>query len=127
MVMSSSLDITNSVLDFSNDKTAAEIDIIAGKIVSLNYHRAKTILSILKSKQEMASTNVTVISASEISNQQKTKIAQSLSIHNDKIVFIIDENLLGGIVIKIGDQIIDGSLVTRITKVKDLLAKTHVN
>ncbi len=125
--MSSSLDITNSVLDFSNDKTAAEIDIIAGKIVSLNYHRAKTILSILKSKQEMASTNVTVISASEISNQQKTKIAQSLSIHNDKIVFIIDENLLGGIVIKIGDQIIDGSLVTRITKVKDLLAKTHVN
>ena len=95
MVMSSSLDITNSVLDFSNDKTAAEIDIIAGKIVSLNYHRAKTILSILKSKQEMASTNVTVISASEISNQQKTKIAQSLSIHNDKIVFIIDENLLG--------------------------------
>ena len=127
MVMSSSLDITNSVLDFSNDKTAAEIDIIAGQIVSLNYHRAKTILSILKSKQEMALTNVTVVSASEISNQQKTKIAQSLSIHNDKIVFIIDENLLGGIVIKIGDQIIDGSLVTRITKVKDLLAKTHVN
>ena len=125
--MSSSLDITNSVLDFSNDKTAAEIDIIAGKIVSLNYHRAKTILSILKSKQEMASTNVTVISASEISNQQKTKIAQSLNIQNEKIVFMIDKNLLGGIIVKIGDQIIDGSLATRITKVKDLLAKTHVN
>jgi len=125
--MANSLEVANNILDFSNNKTAAEIDVIANKIVSLNYHHAKTILSILKSKQEMATTNITVVSASEIDSKQKIEIAKSLKTHEDKIFFLIDKNLIGGIVIKIGDQIIDGSLATRITKVKDLLAKTHVN
>jgi|GEM_PF-6279578 len=125
--MANSLDVANNILVFSNNKTAAEIDVIANKIVSINYHRAKTILSILKSKQEMATTNITVVSAYEIDNQQKISIAESLNIKEDKILFMIDKNVIGGIVIKIGDQIIDGSLATRITKVKDLLAKTHVN
>ncbi len=125
--MANSLEVANNILDFSNNKTAAEIDVIACKIVSSNYHHAKTILSILKSKQEMATTNITVVSASEIDSKQKIEIAKSLKTHEDKIFFLIDKNLIGGIVIKIGDQIIDGSLATRITKVKDLLAKTHVN
>jgi F0F1-type ATP synthase delta subunit len=124
--MASNYDIANSILLFSNNKTASEIDHIAHKIVGLNYRRAKTILNILKSKQEMSDDNITVISATEIDDEQKTNISESLNINKDKILFRIDKNILGGIVVKIGDQIVDGSLATRITNVKDLLAKTHV-
>jgi len=125
--MASNYDIANSISILCENKTSAEIDHITKTIVGNNVRRAKTILSILKSKQEMANSTITIISANEISPQQKDELAQSLQSDLKNINFVIDTSIIAGVVVKIGDQIIDSSLTTRITKLQDLLTKTNVN
>jgi F0F1-type ATP synthase delta subunit len=125
--MASNYDIANSISILCNNKTSAEIDHIVKSIVDNNVRRAKTILSILKSKQEMSDRTITIISANEISDRQKDELAQSLNVNKDSIIFTIDTNVIAGVVVKIGDQIIDSSLATRITKLQNILTKTNVN
>ena len=36
-----------------------------------------------------------------------------------KIVYEIDENIIGGIIIRIGDMVFDGSLRSRLDKIKE--------
>ena len=125
--MASNYDIANSISILCDNKTSAEIDHVAKTIVGNNVRRAKTILSILKSKQEMSDRTITIISANEISDRQKDELAQSLNVNKDSIIFTIDTNVIAGVVVKIGDQIIDSSLATRITKLQNILTKTNVN
>jgi F-type H+-transporting ATPase subunit delta len=125
--MANNYNFANNILLFSKDKTTNEIDRIVENIVENNVRRAKTILSILKSKQEMSNNTITVISANDISDRQKAKLTQSLNTELNNMNFIIDKNLIAGMIVKIGDQIIDNSLATRITKLQNLLAKTNLN
>ena len=125
--MSSNYDIVNSVLTLCDNKTITEIDYIAKNIVMNNVHRAKTILNMLQSKQAMNKNNITIISADEISITQKNNLAQVLKTNKDNITFSINTNLIAGIIIKIGDQIIDNSVATRIANMHNLLANTNVN
>ena len=125
--MANNYNFANNILLFSKDKTTNEIDRIVENIVENNVRRAKTILSILKSKQEMSNNTITVISANDISDRQKAKLTQSLNTELNNMNFIIDKNLIAGMIVKIGDQIIDNSLATRITKLQNILTKTNVN
>ena len=70
--------------------------------------------------------DVTVTSASPISDEQKQKIGKALKERLGRDVSIdteIDENLIGGAVIKAGDVVIDGSLRARLEGLANALAK----
>ncbi|MDJ0905226.1 MAG: F0F1 ATP synthase subunit delta [Woeseiaceae bacterium] len=70
--------------------------------------------------------DVVVTSASEISGAQKDAIAGALRERLGQDVSIetkIDENLIGGAVIKAGDVVIDGSLRARLEGLANALAK----
>jgi F-type H+-transporting ATPase subunit delta len=70
--------------------------------------------------------DVVVTSASKISDQQKDTIAKALRERLGRDVSIeteIDENLIGGAVIKAGDVVIDGSLRSRLEGLANALAK----
>ena len=70
--------------------------------------------------------DVVVTSASEISAKQKDTIAKALRERLGRDVSIetkIDENLIGGAVIKAGDVVIDGSLRSRLEGLANALAK----
>ena len=79
----------------------------------------------LKAKTENK-VDVVVTSASEISGSQKDTIAKALRERLGRDVSIetkIDENLIGGAVIKAGDVVIDGSLRSRLEGLANALAK----
>ena len=70
--------------------------------------------------------DVTVTSASAISDEQKATIGKALRERLGRDVSIeteIDENLIGGAVIKAGDVVIDGSLRSRLEGLANALAK----
>lgn len=71
------------------------------------------------------SVDVTVTSAFELNEAQKQKITDSLKKrlgHEIKLDCAVDGALLGGIVIRAGDKVIDGSARTRLTELANALA-----
>jgi F-type H+-transporting ATPase subunit delta len=69
--------------------------------------------------------NVVVDSAFELSDAQKEKIISSLKIRMGreiKLVCKVNKELLGGVVIRAGDKVIDGSARTRLGEMANALA-----
>ncbi len=71
------------------------------------------------------SLDVTVSSAFELSDAQKQKIADALKKRMNRAIKLdcqIDKQLVGGIVIRAGDKVIDGSVRTRLGEMANVLA-----
>ncbi len=69
---------------------------------------------------------VTVISATELNKEQKQKIITSLERKYGCRIELsceIDENILGGIIIKTEDAVLDGSLKKKLRDVKEVIRK----
>lgn len=69
--------------------------------------------------------NVVVDSAFELSAEQQQKIVSALKTRMGreiKLVCNIDKELLGGVVIRAGDKVIDGSARTRLDEMANMLA-----
>lgn len=69
--------------------------------------------------------DVTVVSAFELSAAQQQKIAAALKARMQREIKLsckIDKALLGGIVIRAGDKVIDGSAFTRLGEMANALA-----
>lgn len=70
-----------------------------------------------------------VKTAQPLSDEQSARLAQKLSALTQKNVVLkphIDERIVGGIIIRIGDKLIDGSVVRRLTTLKTMLLKTEL-
>lgn len=70
-----------------------------------------------------------VITAMELSPEQQQALAAKLSAVTHKNIVLkirTDERILGGIVVKIGDKLIDGSVARGIERMKAALLKTEV-
>ena len=68
--------------------------------------------------------DVTVTSAVELSDEQKRTIADALKARLGRDVRVateIDENLIGGAIIRAGDVVIDGSLRSRLEGLSNAL------
>ena len=71
---------------------------------------------------ETARRTVLVESATELSAAEKTKISQSLSAdygQNLQFEYSINQDLLGGLRIKVGDDLLDGSVSGRIDRLSN--------
>ena len=71
----------------------------------------------------------TVISAVAISEEQSEKIKKSLKVVTGNEILIknkVDETLIGGVVIYIGDKVIDGSVKKKLSDLKEELAQIIV-
>jgi F-type H+-transporting ATPase subunit delta len=67
---------------------------------------------------------VEVVSATELSEEQKTEISNKLEQRLDRKVQLncsIDEALLGGVIIRAGDLVIDNSMSGRLSRLSDVL------
>lgn len=75
--------------------------------------------------EEEKSVDVEVRSAVALEEQQKQKIATALKTRLGREVRLrceVDAGLLGGVVIRAGDKVIDGSIRTRLTEMSSALA-----
>lgn len=71
------------------------------------------------------SLEVTVTSAFELTDAQKQKLTEALKKRMNRAITLdckIDKQLLGGIVIRAGDKVIDGSVTTRLGEMAHALA-----
>lgn len=67
-----------------------------------------------------------VVSAKKLSKTEEAEIIQKLNTHVGSKVELkarIDAGLVGGIVIRLGDELIDGSVKTSLAELKDQLMK----
>lgn len=74
--------------------------------------------------QREKSVDVELISATTLDPAQQEKLAQALSRKLDrsvKVTVSIDQSLLGGVLIRAGDTIIDGTIRGRLTKLAEAL------
>ena len=112
--------ITTNASDFINNFL---------KVVA-SYRRFPDILTIIDQFQNLYENDKKIVradlySATELDNDQRDRLAKAFEkwVGAAKVIFNIkvDKSLIGGIVIKSSDVIIDGSVRTRINKVKELL------
>ena len=77
----------------------------------------------LRAQQEKT-VEVDVVAAYAVSDDQVAKLKQSLSARLDRSVNVsvsVDSSLIGGVLIRAGDTIIDGSIRGRLTKLAEAL------
>jgi F-type H+-transporting ATPase subunit delta len=73
------------------------------------------------SQQEAQSLSGEVISAVELSDAQRTKIMRELRDRYGErleLAFSVDASLIGGLIIRIGDQVLDSSLRARLSAIQ---------
>ncbi|MFD1126295.1 ATP synthase F1 subunit delta [Lentilactobacillus raoultii] len=99
------------------------------KVVA-SYRRFPDIIAIIDQFQKLYEDDkkivrAEVVSATKLDSDQQDRLAKAFEkrVGAAKVIFDtkVDKSLIGGIVIKSSDVIIDGSVKTRINKVKDLL------
>lgn len=126
------------------DKKELTAKIFAGKLspVTLNFvqmiidKRRETYLELITEEfREMAdeSRNIAkaeLISAQEVSEEEIKLLEQKLSVSTGKIVQLkqrVDSSLIGGVKIRIGDRIIDGSVAKRLEILKQQLMQVKIS
>lgn len=88
------------------------------------YEAEKTFEALFDESQRTL--NVTVKSAVALSDEQKARLTKKLEAkYGCRIdpVYIIDNTLLGGVIIEADDNIIDGSLRHRMHEIKDVISR----
>jgi F-type H+-transporting ATPase subunit delta len=76
--------------------------------------------------QSMGRIGASTVSASPVSAGQKARLEKTLSAMYGKSVIVdvrLDHGILGGLVVRVGDQVIDGSVRTRIDRLRQRLEK----
>ncbi|MEZ6138269.1 MAG: ATP synthase F1 subunit delta [Pirellulaceae bacterium] len=89
-----------------------------GRIDSL---RAIQVTATTMREEAMGKTRMHVKSAHPLNDQQRKQIADKLSqVYNTQAILIeeVDESLLGGIVIRIGDRVLDGSILGKMNSIR---------
>ncbi len=109
--------------DAINDKSRGFIQVLAENRRLQLLPQISQQFEVLKASREKT-VEVSVVSASEISTEQQNKLASALSAKLEREVSMqvsIDDNLLGGAIVRAGDTVIDGSIRGRLAKLAEAL------
>lgn len=126
--------IARAIYESSSLKEGAELDIVSKKTVSLisKKHlmsKSKEILNQLEKISDKSDGVVRAKISSRIKIDKKIVdeiedfIKKKYKAKNTVLEFIVDEKLLGGIRIEIGDEIIDTTIKNKIKKLQNYLIK----
>lgn len=83
-----------------------------------------TVLYTMLRAEEERSQQVQVISAYPLSQEQQDKVAEKMAARLGRSVHLvttIDSSIIGGVIVKAGDLVIDGSLRARLGKLADAM------
>jgi len=127
--MSKKLDIIKILsvaIDGEDDRT---IDRIVRRIVEKYPAQAKSLLRQNALDAELKDDFFTVTSARELSKKQKTIIEGVIQKKTGKkpsLTYLINEDLLGGVVIRRGETVIDNSLRNRVNQLTEFIKQTKL-
>lgn len=119
-------DLVNGVAgDALDDKAQNLVKLLAENDRLTVVPELRAIFERLASESE-GSVDATVVSAMELDDAQQAKLAASLAKKLGKEVKLhcsVDESLMGGVIVKAGDLVIDGSLKGRLEKMTSQLSR----
>ncbi|MCR4692134.1 MAG: F0F1 ATP synthase subunit delta [Lachnospiraceae bacterium] len=115
------------------DKLSKEITGLMRLIVQKDrYSEVEDILTwfVKQVKQEKGIGEALVTSAAELSDQQKKQIEDRLlattGYKQMEMKYTVDESLIGGLMIRIGDRVVDSSIKSRLSDMKKELMKIQL-
>ncbi len=132
--------LSDSKISFEGKKSALS-EIFGGKISPITLHwinmivdqdrqrRLPTIIEAFFTSAQEAREKVTaeVVTSVPLPEDQADRLAQELSKVTKKRVFLkpmVDDSILGGVIVKIENKVIDGSIKHRLEEVKHEMIKT---
>jgi F-type H+-transporting ATPase subunit delta len=75
-------------------------------------------------------TDAEAISAVPLTEQQKAQLEAQLQAttgYKVRLTARVDENILGGLIVRVGDKLIDASVATRLSQIRNKLKQVKVN
>lgn len=126
--------IARAIYESSSGKEGAELDIVSKKAVSLisKKHLMSKSKEILNQLEKISDKSDGVIRAKissrikidkKIVDEIEDFIKKKYKAKNTVLEFMVDEKLLGGIIIQVGDEIIDTTIKNKIKKLQNYLIK----
>jgi F-type H+-transporting ATPase subunit delta len=109
--------------------------ILSFYMILIDSGRYKCLSNIINEYKKMADayrniSNVKIISASELSDDEVEKLKQSIqksfNLRDIKVEKVIDPKAVGGVMIKIGDTVIDGTVKERLDKLKNAIINSKL-
>ncbi|MEI6267218.1 MAG: F0F1 ATP synthase subunit delta [bacterium] len=125
--MANNFDVAKILGIITEGEDPKTIERLAKKLVDKYPQKAAMLVRRLSLESEFRDSYITVTSAHELSEKQKAlikKIIEKKSLGDTEITYLINEDLLGGIIIRKGETIIDNSLRNRVEQLADFIKQT---
>lgn len=126
------LQYAKTLLELTDGKSEQEISSIVEKFAKQLQKdgQLKNAKSIMEKFSELFNSSHGIVQAQAITSKklENTKeveqfIAKNFSAEKVEVEYVVDETIKGGIIIKVGDEIIDGSVATNLKRLKNILVK----
>lgn len=127
--MSVTLDSIQILQLMTEDEDPAAVERLAKKIVERFPQKADMLLRKMSLEREFRDSFITVTSAHELTKTQKTLIEaifQKKFTKKVEVTYLINEDLLGGVVIRRGETVIDNSLRSRVDQLAEHIKETKL-
>ncbi len=127
--MAINLDISKILKLVAEDEDPKLVERFAKRVVQRYPRKAESLVKRLSLEKQFKEGYITVTSACELSNEQKSLIERVLEKKSNQkleITYFINEDLLGGVIIRMGETVIDNSLRNRVSQLTDLIKQTKM-
>ncbi len=127
--MSVTLDAIQILQLMTEDEDPAAVERLAKKIVERFPQKADMLLRKMSLEREFRDSFVTVTSANELSKVQKTLIETIFEKKFEskiQVTYLINEDLLGGVIIRRGETVIDNTLRSRVGQLAEHIKQTKL-
>lgn len=128
--MASNFDLTNILGLIADDEDPKFVERFAKKLVEKYPQKAAMLVKKLSLDSEFRDSFITITSAHELTGKQKKLIETIISDkskHETQVTYLINEELLGGIVIRQGETISDNSLRNRLDQLTEYIKQTKLS
>ena len=125
--MSVSLDAIQILQLITEDEDPKAVARLAKKIVERYPQKAAMLLRKMSLENEFHNSFITITSARELTKKQKTlieSILESKATSKIDVTYLINEDLLGGIMIRRGEEVIDNTLRGRLEQLTEQVKQT---
>jgi F-type H+-transporting ATPase subunit delta len=124
----------NTLYDLTKDKKKSEIDVVAKKFINMLVKNGQLKMSgkIIEKFSDLYNKKNVIVEAKitsreelskDVSNKLRNYVSTKYKAKEVVIKNKIDESIKGGIIIKVGDEIVDASISARLRGLESLLKK----
>ncbi len=127
--MSVTLDAIQILQLMTEDEDPAAVERLAKKIVERFPQKADMLLRKMSLEREFRDSFVTVTSANELTKVQKKLIETIFEKKFEskiQVTYLINEDLLGGVIIRRGETVIDNTLRSRVGQLAEHIKQTKL-